>query len=74
MARRIDLAAALLASMLMPTAQAETFDNTSTAVSGGGSLRVAIAGANFVPDTQHTIECAGATRTAAPSPCKAPCR
>ena len=55
MARRINLSAALLASLLISAAQAATFNVTSTADSGTGSLRSAIAGANVVPNTPHTI-------------------
>lgn len=52
---RITLAAVLFASLPMSPAHAATFNVTSNADSGAGSLRSAIVGANIVPNTPHTI-------------------
>ena len=55
MAHRTNVAAALLAILLIPTAHAATFNVTSNADAGVGSLRSAIVGANIVPNTPNTI-------------------
>ncbi len=55
MARRITLAAALLLSLLLPTAHATTFSVNTNADSGTGSLRAAIVAANADPNTAHII-------------------
>ena len=55
MTERFNLACALLASLLISTAHAATFNVTTTADSGTGSLRSAIVAANNVPNTQHSI-------------------
>lgn len=55
MTRRITAIAALLAGLLTIGAQAATFNVTSQADSGTGTLRAAIISANATPDTPHTI-------------------
>ena len=55
MARRIALAAALLVSLLLPTAHATSFSVINNADSGTGSLRAAIIAANADPLTAHSI-------------------
>lgn len=55
MTQRSKLALALLASLIISTAHATTFDVTNNADSGTGSLRAAIVSANSTPNTSHTI-------------------
>ncbi len=55
MTQRSNVVSVLLACLLIPAAHAATFDITSNADSGGGSLRSAIEDANVVPNTSHTF-------------------
>lgn len=55
MARRIHLTAALLVSLLVPVAQAATFNVTNNNDSGSGSLRAAIDSANIAAGGTHSI-------------------
>ncbi len=55
MTQRINLAFALIASLLVSTAHAATFNITSNSDSGPGSLRAAILAANNAPNTLHTM-------------------
>lgn len=55
MARRIHIAAALIASLLIPVAQATTFNVTNNLDSGSGSLRAAIDSANIAAGGAHSI-------------------
>lgn len=55
MVRCINIAATLLANLLVSTAYAASFTVTTVADSGNGSLRAAITSANSVPNSPHTI-------------------
>lgn len=55
MTYRIKLPIALFAALLMSGAHSATFDVTTIADSGAGSLRSAIDSANLAPNTAHTI-------------------